>query len=270
MNGDRIVSLTRKSSTGTNPPDVPDAKIILYCPFGFAMDSRMETSSDAFFGLQIRTFMEMEVIRKVVGIIDSKPLVFDTSAGDDCLTAAYLFEAVWKFSHNHRLRAAAVARDTLTPVKVRACEQNDLDKVLPENLMNVSRRARRQTWSDPTDRPINRNILWEAANLLSFSTEETLTEHLEKIQILFSGERNPQAIGYLWHSLLHHHIENGSTLQIRTNAFVQASKQNKGNTHAYKRTNLTTNNAFAKSMCVNAANKIFIAFCKEPKSEANS
>ena len=78
-NNQLLFELQTKFSFFSLPHATTLVKIILYCPFGFAMDSWdvMPLS------LQLRTVMEMEIVRQVVSFLSNESL--NASCKDDCL-----------------------------------------------------------------------------------------------------------------------------------------------------------------------------------------
>ncbi len=240
INNHRIVSLTHVRGK---------AKVILYSPLGFAMDTRCYMD----LLLQVRTFLEMGVLRLIVCFLLGNKHPSNTSPSeDDCMTAAFFFEATRNFFHSHRFIAAALARDALTPDDVRACEQNGLQKADPAHNGHISTRARRMTWYDPTERPLEMSIVYEAANLLSLTNAERLEFDLIRVHQLFCapGRKGDmptsEVIGTRWKSLLERHIiDDDFRNQCRT--FVDENfKRNTGNRDAYKATNLDTNDQVMK------------------------
>jgi hypothetical protein len=106
--------------------------------------------------------------------------------------------------------------------------------------------------SKTTKRPLQKNIILEAANLLPFSTEETLPFDLTRVQDLFlsDGQATPITVGWRWKSLLGTHLPSGSQLQMQSQAFVTANfKKNVGNRTGYKPTNLTENDEVVRTLC---------------------
>ena len=241
INNRRIVSLTHVRG---------NAKVILYCPLGFAMDTRCDIED---LSLQLRTFLEMGALRLIVCLLCWKEIPSNTSPSEDnAITAAFFFEAIQNFFHSHRFIAAAVARDALTPDDVRACKQNGLQKADPAHNGHISTRARRLTWYEPTERPLEMNIVHKAANLLSMTNEARLEYDLIRIHQHFCApERNgdvptSKVIGTRWKSLFERHIIDDD-FREKCQTFVEENlKRNTGNRNAYKATDLKTNDEVMK------------------------
>jgi len=141
----------------------------------------------------------------------------------------------------------------LTPSHIRACEQNNLRKVLECNAHHhICPRGRRIATQEPTARPLEKRKILEAANFLSFSTQETLLNDLTRVQDLFlsDGQATPVTVGWRWKVLLEDHILPGTQLQIQSQSFVNAClKGNAGNRTGYKPTNLAKNDETVRTLC---------------------
>ncbi len=243
MHDNRIVSLTHYDENGKR-----NAKVILYCPLGYAMDSRTETIGC--FPRQLRTFLEIEILHKLVQYLSNEAFVYDTSAGDDAITAAYSFESTWKFFHMSRQTAAAFARDVLTPDHIRACEQNGLQK--QENKDHISptvcrREASHAAAPETMKRQLDFPIVLRGLNILSFSKDDTIDQYLKQVDELFrKNDISSDVVGTRWKSFLKK-IYLGE-FKIRCQNFVDNLKANTGNRLPYKHTNADKNEAIREKI----------------------
>ena len=143
--------------------------------------------------------------------------------------------------------------DVVAEVFSTACKQNGLVKRTEANADKIGKRARRVSTLDETNRPVDANLMFEAANLLSFATEETLPDHLNRVsELLKKPNRNSKtlptgSINWRLNRFLDSHLVKGSKLQKKCKENVQGNvKKNRGNRNAGGPIDINANDAIVK------------------------
>ena len=121
---------------------------------------------------------------------------------------------------------------------------------------------------EPNKRSNANSVCQMAANLLSYTTEDTLDDDLDKVEVFFRtfGEDNstPDAVGKRWDSFLNRYLLPG-ILQPRCRQYVKKNfKANKGNRKPRKKTDRRTNNETYESLL---DGKEFLIMSDQPADE---
>ena len=110
--------------------------------------------------------------------------------GRSLIDTGFIFESVWKHSHQHKFVAVAIGRDTYTPSSINATTQNGLSQTSHELVApHVRREYYRNNHHIDENIRIRyvRNIVSQMANLLSFTNRENINATLNTI---FHGTTN--------------------------------------------------------------------------------
>ena len=161
-----------------------ESMVAVYRSPGIGLDSR-----DTITIIQsIRRLQLIEIIRRYVLSVQGKELVDDQKKkGRSLIDTGFIFESVWKHSHQHKFVAVAIGRDTYTPSSINATTQNGLQRA-SHTLVAPNVRAQYNRNKHRLDKTIciqNKEI--KMANLLSFTNRENINATLNTI---FHGTTN--------------------------------------------------------------------------------
>ena len=127
-----------------------------------------------------------------------------------------------------------------------------IDEQFESRSNNCSSRARRATWYKEPDRPLEMNIVLEAANRLHSSSKATIEANLDKVQALFSAPGSngipptPPVVGTRFKLLVDSHIL-CPRLKKKVKTYVNENfKKSRGNRSKYKRSVLDDNDKVTK------------------------